>query len=259
MSSTYGTVPYIKLPENIVELKEFIKKKLGYPVVQINVTDEQFYDRIAEALLFYRDWHYDGTNRNYVKWQLTQTDIDNQYLETPAGIIGIVRILDPRTNERSKFSSVQYRLMAEINFATVFGYSMQSFKEYFLTRQRLADMDQLFRTMKGIRFNKHEKKLYIEMDWKNDVTAGDWIIAEVFAMLDPAIYKSIFSDRWLIEYATAKVKMQWGTNIKKFGGLPLAGGLSMDGQGMYEEGKDEAKELEQSIKDSSLPPLDMIG
>lgn len=266
MSKTYGTVPYIKLPTTITELKDYIKRKLGYPVVQINVTDEQFYDRIAEALLYYRDWHYDGTIRTYVKWQLTQEDIDNQYLIFPDPIIGVVRIFDPKTSERSKFSSIQYRLMAEINFATVFGYSMQSFQEYYLTRQRLADMDQLFRSAKGFRFNinssdpdTHKQQLFIEMDWINDVSVGDFIIAEVQAILDPQVYTSIFSDRWLLEYATAKVKMQWGQNIKKFGGIPLAGGLSMDGQGMYDEGKEEKEALEKWLQDSSMPPMDLIG
>lgn len=259
MSETYGTIPFIKLPTNIQELKEYIKRKLGYPVVQINVTDEQFYDRIAETFLYYRDWHYDGTVRTYVKWQLTQEDIDNQYLPLESNILGVVRIFDPKTSERSKFSSIQYRLMAEINFATVFGYSMQSFQEYYLTRQRLADMDMLFRSAKGFRYNVNEKELHIDMDWVNDVSVNDWIIAEVQAILDPQVYNSIFHDRWILEYATAKVKMQWGANIKKFGGIPLAGGLSMDGQAIYNEGKEEVETLEKWLQDSSMPPSDIIG
>ena len=265
MSETYGTVPYTKLPTTIIELKDYIKRKLGYPVVQINVTDEQLYDRISETLLYYRDWHYDGTVRTYVKWQLTQENIDNQYLPLPDPIIGIVRIFDPKTSERSKFSSIQYRLMAEINFATVFGYSMQSFQEYYLTRQRLADMDQLFRSAKGVRFNVNERdannhqKLYIEMDWINDVSVGDFIIAEVQGILDPQVHKGIFHDRWVLEHATAKVKMQWGQNIKKFGGIPLAGGLTMNGQEMYDEGKEEVEKLEEWLQSTSLPPMDLIG
>lgn len=259
MSSTIGTVPFIKLPSSIIELKEYIKRKLGYPIVQINVTDEQFYDRIAESLLFYRDWHYDGTVRTYIKWQLTQEMIDQQYLLFDVPVVDVVRIFDPKTSERSKFSSIQYRLMAEINFATVFGYSMQSFQEYYLTRQRLADMDQLFRSAKGIRFNVNEQKLYIEMDWINDVSVNDYIVAEVQLILDPAKYTSIFADRWLLEHATAKCKMQWGANIKKFGGIPLAGGMTMNGQQIYDEGKEETEALEKWLQDSSMPPMDIIG
>lgn len=261
MSATYGTLSHIKLPTSLSELKDYIKRRLGYPVVQINVTDEQIYDRIADTLLFYRDYHYNGSNRTYVKWQLTSTDISNQYLAVSGNIIGVTRILNPNlaTVSGSMFTSVEFWMRSQINFGDFFGSTQSSFIEYFLTQQRISDMDQLFKSYPGTRFNVKEGKLYIDFDWANDVKEGDWIIGECFSYLDPETYKNIFYERFILEHATAGVKMQWGANIKKFGGIQLPGGMTMDGQGIYDEGKNDRDSLEEGLLGSGMPPLDLIG
>jgi hypothetical protein len=260
MASTYGSLSNIRYPENIQELKEYIKRKLGHPVVKIDVTDEQMYDRIADTLSMYKKFHYNSTQREYVKWQLTQTDIDNKYLTTSPNITGIVRVLDPQTsNSSSMFTSVEFWLRAQINFGEFFGSTQSSFVEYFLTQQRIADMDQLFRSNPHSRFSTHEKKLFISIDWANDVKVGDWIVAECHVYLDPQTSKGILGESFVLGHSTAGVKMQWGSNLKKFAGVSLPGGLSIDGQSIYNEGFDEMKAIEESLHNDDLMLMPMIG
>ncbi len=145
MGTSYGTVPQISLPASIYELRDYIKRKLGYPVVQVNVSDDQIYDRISDTLLYYRDYHYDGTQRTYVKWQVTQENIDNGWLPVTEDIIGIVRIFNPQVTESNKYTSIRYRLMSEIFLADTFGFTMPSFTDYVMTQQTMSEIDQLFR------------------------------------------------------------------------------------------------------------------
>jgi hypothetical protein len=259
MGTSYGTVPQISLPSTIYELRDYIKRTLGYPLIQINVSDEQIYDRIGDTLQYYRDYHYDGTQRTYIKWQLTQEDIDNQYLTVADDIIGVVRIFNPMVSESNKFSSIRYRLMSEIFLADSFGLTMPNLTEYVMTQQTMAEIDQIFRGMKPIRYNRNEDKLYIDMDWSYDVQVGNYIVAEAHAVFDPQIYTSIFHERFVLDYSTALVKMQWGSNMKKFGNIQLPGGLTMEGQSMYDEGKEERDRLMEEMMNNTLPPCDMIG
>lgn len=259
MSKTYGTIPNINLPTTIYELRDYIKRRLGYPVIQINVADEHIYDRIADALQYYRDYHYDGTQRTYIKWQLTQEDIDNKYLTVSDSVIGIIRIFNPMATESSKFSSIRYRLMSEINLSDVYGYTTPSFVDYVMTQQKISEIDQIFRGLKPIRYNKNEDKLYIDMDWSYDVQVGDYIVAEAHVILDPQVYNSIFHERFVLDYATALVKMQWGEIMKKFGGIQLPGGITMEGQTIYDEGKTDKEKLEEEMLNNVLPPMDMMG
>lgn len=259
MGTSYGTVPQISLPASIYELRDYIKRKLGYPVVQVNVSDEQIYDRISDTLLYYRDYHYDGTQRTYVKWQVTEENIDNGWLPVTEDIIGIVRIFNPQVTESNKYTSIRYRLMSEIFLADTFGFTMPSFTDYVMTQQTMSEIDQLFRGLKPIRYNRNEDKLYIDMDWNYDVSVGNWIVAEAHAVFDPQLYTSIFHERFVLDYSTALVKMQWGENIKKFGNIQLPGGLTMEGQTIYDEGKNDKDKLEEEMMNMTLPPMDMIG
>ena len=259
MSSTIGTVPFIKLPTTIFELKEYIKRRLGAPVIQINIDDQQIYDRIGDALLFYQDYHWDGTIDDYCKWELTQEIIDQRFLPVSDDIIGVVRIFNPQASEYSQFTSIRYQFMSEINAHDQLVYANLSFVDYYLMQTRLSDMDQLFRGLKPVRFNRHEQKLFIEMDWAHDINIGDYIVAQIHRVLDPQIYTGIWSDRFILDYSTALVKLNWGSAIKKFSGVQLPGGIQFNGQQIYDEALAEKKELEQAIIDSGLPPMNQIG
>ena len=259
MATTYGSVPNITLPSTVVELKDYVKRRLGYPVVQINVSDEQIYDRIGDTLQFYRDYHYDGTQRTYLRWQLTETDITRKYLVVGPEVVGVSKIFNSQATESSKFTSVKYSLMSELNANDVHGATPPSYVEYVQTMQKMSEIDMMFRGLKPIRFNRNEDRLYIDMDWSYDIQPGTWIIAEAEVILDPQIYTSIFHERFVLDYATALIKMQWGENIKKFGNIQLPGGLTMEGQTIYDEGKAEKDKLEEDILTYTLPPFDLIG
>jgi len=259
MATTYGTLTNIHLPQNIMELKDYVKRRLGHPVVKIDVTDEQFYDRIADTLQFYQDFHYNGSLRTYSKWQVTPQDIVNRYLTTSPNVLGVTRILDPRSAQSSMFTSVEFWLRSQINFFDFFGSTQASFVDYFLTQQRIADMDMLFRSNPNILFSRNDHRLFIEFDWQNDIRVGDWIVAEVHTFLDPQTSKDVLNERFILAHVTASVKMQWGENLKKFGGVPLPGGLTVNGDKIWQEGKDEKETIEKEYMSMILPPLDLIG
>ena len=261
MSNPYGTLSTIKSPTSIPELIDYIKRRLGHPVVRVDVTDEQMYDRILDTLQIYRDFHYNGSQRTYIKWQVTQQDIDNKYITTNPNIIGVVRVFDPSNmnNNSSMFTNVEFWLRSQINFADFFGSTQSSFIEYFLTQQRISDMDQLFRSNPGSTFSKNEHKLFLNIDWTNAIKAGDYVVGECHTFLDPAIERSILSERFILSHATAGIKMQWGTNLKKYSGVSLPGGLSVDGQSIYSEGALEMQSLEDDLHNNDLIILPLIG
>lgn len=259
MSTSYGTVPGIKLPSSVYELRDYVKRALGYPVVQINVSDEQIYDRIGDTLQYYRDYHYDGTSRGYVKWQLTEEDIENKYLPVASNVLGISRIFNPTQTESSKFTSVEYRLMSDIYLHSTFGYTVPSFVDYVMTKQKMSELDLLFNGIHPIRFNKNENKLYLDIDWEANLSVGTWVVAEAHLILDPQVYTSIFHERFVLDYSTALVKMQWGENIKKFGNIQLPGGMTMEGQTIYDEGREERDRLRENFMDTVFPAMDRVG
>ena len=255
----YGTLAFIKMPTTLQELVTYIKQKLGAPVVKVDITEEQMYLRIMDTLLFYRDYHYDGNVRTYAKWQITEEDIANKYIVVDPFITGVTRVFDPQNSSSSMFTSVEFWMRSQMNFSDFYGTTQVSYVNYFLTQQRIADMDQLFRSNPGSMFNFNDHKLHINMDWNNDIHVGDWLCAECHMFLDPAVYGDIFHERFVLAHATAGVKEQWGENLKKFGNLPLPGGITFNGKDIFEEGKKEREELEKELISLQLPPMPQVG
>ena len=255
----YGTLPFIKMPTTIPELVDYIKKSLGHPIIKIEVTDEQFYLRIMNTLLLYRDYHYNGSLRSYVKWQVTQEDIDNQYLTVDPNIIGITRVFDPQNSSSSMFTSIEFWMRSQMNFSDFYGTTQVSYIGYFLTQQRIADLDQIFRSNPGITYNFNDGKLHINIDWGNDVIVGSWIMAECHTFLDPNTCGNIFHERFVLDHATAGVQEQWGLNLgMKFGNIPLPGGLTIQAEKIYLEGKEKREALEKDLISNQMPPLPQI-
>ena len=239
------------------EFKDYILRRLGYPVIDINVDDEQVEDRIDDALLKFRDYHYDGTEHVYLPYQVTAEDRTNKYDTLPEGIIGVTRIFDINDSYNAmNLFNIRYQL----HLNELFNISSVSVAPYVIAMRHIEFLEEVFVGKKPIRFNRHMDKLYIDMKWDEDVQVGQYIIIDCYRTVDPEAYPDVWNDPWLKQYATALVKRQWGENLKKFEGMNLPGGITFNGQKIWEEAREEVEKLDQEvINNYSLPVTDMIG
>lgn len=245
------------IPTSRQELKDYCLRRLGYPVVDINVDDEQVDDRIDDALKYYQDYHYDGTERIYLKHQITQEDKDNEYITIPEAVIGVVRVFDIGD---SLNSSNLFNIRYQIHLNDLFDFTSTTYVPYVSAMRHVEMLEEIFVGKKPIRFSRHKNQLNIEMDWKTDVLVGEFIIIEAYRILDPDTFTDVYGDRWLAKYATALIKRQWGENLKKFEGMTLPGGVTFNGQKIWEEATEEINKLEdEMISSYSLPVADMTG
>ena len=236
-------------PANKEELKEFCLRQLGYPVIQINVDDEQVNDAIELAFEYWNEFHFNGTERAYVKHVITNEDITNRYVTVSDNLIGATRVFKVGGN---KMAMNMFDLRYQLRLNDLWDLSSTSYVNYSLTMQHLATLDLIFTGETPIRFNRLTNKLYIDMDWEADVDAGEYIIVEGFVITDPDTYTRVWNDRMLKKLATAYVKKQWGTNMSKFDKMQLPGGVTMRGVDIYTEAVGDIDKIEQNIRDTYL-------
>ena len=244
------------VPTTRSDFKEYCLRKLGKPVIEINVDDDQVDDRVDEALLYYADYHFDGSEKTYYKYQVTQTDITNKYITLPENIIGAVSIfpVGQGLNTNNLFN-IRY----QIALNDLYTLTSVSMVPYYMALTHIQFLEQMLVGQKQIRYNRHTNKFYVDMDW-NIINVDDYLIIEAYMVVDPTTYSNVWGDRWLSRYATALIKQQWGSNIKKYQGMLLPGGLTFNGQQIYTEATEEIKQLEaEMITSYSLPVTDMIG
>ena len=244
------------VPTSRSEFKEYCLRKLGKPVTEINVDDDQVEDRIDEALKYYWDYHFDGTERIYYKHLITSTNISDKYITLPENVIGAVRIFsigDPMVT--NNLFDIRY----QIALNDLYTLTSVSMIPYYMMFQHIQLLEQMLVGQQPIRYNRHTDKLYVDMDW-NKVTAGNYLIVEAYQVLDPDTYTDAWGDRWLSRYATALIKKQWGSNLTKFSGLTLPGGVQFNGDKIYNDAVNEIEAMEKDMATSySLPSFDMIG
>ena len=321
------------------EFKEYCLRKLGKPVIEINVDDDQVEDRIDEALLYFADYHFDATEKVFYKYAIQENDlsyrikdvniidggigymvgdaftIDNQtgdpglggtvghvssvdnkgaitgiildsndgqyhldpkpvsvtsddgvgakinayrggYIQLPDNIIGAVTLfpIGQGLNTNNLFN-IRY----QIALNDLYTLTSVSMVPYYMALTHIQQLEQLLVGQQPIRYNRHVNRLYIDTSW-DIMNIGDFIIVEAYQVVDPDVFIKTWGDRWLARYASALIKQQWGQNLKKFQGMQLPGGLTFNGQQIYDEATEERKELEAEMTSSySLPITDMIG
>ncbi len=236
---------------------DYCLRALGSPVLSINVDPEQLEDRVDEALQYYRDYHFDGTSKTYRKHLLTASDITNEYLTMPESVTGVTRIF-PFSGSLN--SSNLFNLRYQIRLNDLHDFSSTSIAPYIMSMTHIETINEQFVGKKPIRFNRHMDRLYIDMDWSNDVSAGEYLIIDCYEVVDPETYTDVWNDRWLLRYSTALFKRQWGMNISKFAGIQLPGNITLDGTRILLEAQEELRTLEQEMISSySLPVYDMVG
>ncbi len=243
-------------PTTRVEFKEWCLRKLGKPVIEINVDQDQVEDRIDEALAYYWDYHFDGTEKAYAKYQITQTDIDNRYLLVPENVIGVVNLFPIDTGLiGSGIFSARYQFILN-NIHEFVNYNMVN---YYMSFQYLGFMEEILVGRQPIRYNRNVNRLYIDADW-DKLEVGQYVIYECYKTVDPTVYPDVWKDRWLQNYATAKIKNQWGSNLTKFSEMQLPGGVRFNGEKILTDAQEEIAKMEQEMISSySLPVHDLMG
>jgi len=243
-------------PANKEELKEFCLRQLGYPVIQINVDDVQVEDAVELAFEYWNEFHFNGTERSYVKHQITQQDKDNKFVSVSDALIGVTRVL-PVT---SGFKMNMFDLRYQLRLNDLWDLSSTSYVSYSLTMQHLRTLDLIFSGETPVRFNRLTNKLYIDWDWESDIEINEWIVIEGFVITDPVAYTSVWNDRMLKKLATAYVKKQWGANLKKFSGVQMMGGVTLNGQQIFDEAMNEITAIELQIRETyEAPPGFLVG
>jgi len=243
-------------PTSRALFKENCLRRLGKPVIDVNVDDDQVDDRITEALRYYWDYHFDGTEKLYYKHQIIAEDITNKYITLPETIIGAVNIFDVG---QSMSSNDIFNIRYQIALNDLYTLTSVSMLPYFMAIQHVQFLEQMLVGKQPIRYNRHSNKLYIDMSW-DKVSVGEYLVIEAYEVLDPDTYTDVWSDRWLLRYATCLIKEQWGNNLKVMNGIKLLGGITLNGQAIYNEAILEKEKLEKEMITSySLPNLDMIG
>lgn len=244
------------IPASREQFKQYCLRKLGAPVLKINVDEDQVDDRVDEALLYFADYHFDGTDKIYYKYALTANDIQNKFITMPDNIIGVVNLFEigDALNMNNMFN-IRY----QIALNDLYTLTNVSMVPYYMAMQNIQMLEQLLVGRQPLRYNRHVNKCYIDMDW-NIVNVNDYIILECYTVIDPNEYPKVWGDRWLQRYATCLIKIQWATSLTKFTGMKLPGGVMFNGEKMMEEALNERAALEKEmIYTYSIPVLDMIG
>ena len=270
-------------------LIDYAKRQLGFPVLEINVADEQFQDLLDDAIQIYQERHYDGIARMYLKYKITQDDIDrgqarggdstlgittttttstvglsttfnieenNNYIQMPPSVIGVNQIFKVRSDTvYDGLFNIRYQLFLN----DLYAFGSIDLLQYAMVQTKLEDITFLLNPDVRYRFNIRQDRLYIDVDWAQ-INKDDYFVIDCFRILDPDDFTKVYNDQFLKRYFTALCKRQWGQNLIKFQGVQLPGGIQLNGRQIYDDGERELAEIRAKMaSDYEMPPLDMIG
>lgn len=245
-------------PSSRQGLIDYALRKLGAPVIEINVDDDQLEDRVDEALQFYQEYHSDAIIKMYYKYQITSTDVTNEYVTLPDNITTVQRIL-PLSDENSTINMFDARY--QMHFNDIFDLRNGADVAYYSTVQSyMTTLDMIFNGAEQVRFNRHMNRLYIDTQWGTDIKEDDYIIVDCFQTIDPQTHTDVYNDMFLKRYVTALIKMQWGANLSKFDGMQLPGGVTINAQRIMDEAREEITKIEEEMQlKYEMPPMFYMG
>ena len=270
-------------------LIDYCLRRLGAPVLEINVDDDQIDDLVDDAIQYFNERHFDGVERMFLKYEIQQEDIDrgrasgtsgvgivtttanativgaattfsfyetSNFVQVPDSVVGIERVFKFDT---SSISGGMFSIKYQLFLNDLYYFNSVELLQYAMTKSYLEDIDHLLTTDKQIRFNKRQDRMYLDIDW-NAQTAGNFLIIDCYRALDPASFTQVYNDSFVKKYLTALMKRQWGQNLIKFRGVKLPGGIELNGREIYEDAERELEQLKQTMMlEHELPPLDLIG
>ena len=278
-------------PTTRLEFKNYCLRQLGAPVLEINVDDDQVDDLIDDALQLFNERHFDGVERMYLKYKVTQDDIDrgkadpttgvgivtttanstdvsgvgtmsfnwyenSNFIQVPESVIGVEKIFKFDT---SSISGGMFSIKYQLFLNDLYFFNSIELLQYSMVKTYLEDIDFLLTTDKQIRFNQRQDRLYLDVDWASE-EAGTYFVLDCYRLLDPTTFTGVWNDSFLKRYATALIKRQWGQNLIKFRGVKLPGGIEFNGREIYDDGQREIDYIREKMSSEyELPPLDLIG
>ena len=268
-------------PATRESLKQYALRALGKPVIEINADDDQLEDRLDEALQYFAQYHYDGVERTYLKYEVTQADVDriktptgdtastitknsvttawteqNNFIVVPEAVLAVTRIFPLSNRGNQNLFDIRYQLRLN----DLYDFSSTSIIHYDMVLRHLDFLDHILVGEKPIRFNQYNNKLFVDMDWKTDISVGEFLVIECFRKLDPTTFTDVYNDIYLKRYTTALFKKQWGANLSKFNGVAMIGGVSLNGQQIFSEATADIEKLEAELRTTyELNPAFMIG
>ena len=233
-------------PTTRAELITHCLRRLGEPVLEVNVDEDQIEDRVDEALQFYQEYHSDAIVKNYYKYAITAADVTNEYVTLPTSVTTVQRIfpIDSSASSNNMFSA---RYQLRLNDIYDLGF-IGSLAHYEQTQQYLSMLDMKLNGAEQVRFNRNSNRLYIDVDWSADLPAGKFIIIDCMSIIDPQTHTEVYNDLFLKRYTTALIKRQWGQNLSKFEGMQLPGGVRINGRQYLEEANAEIDKIEEEMQ-----------
>ena len=268
-------------PSSRKELLDYCLRKLGAPVLEVNVDEDQLNDRLDDALQYFYERHFDGIERVFLKHKLTANElniIQNQpayttggsssgvttaileepqnFIPLPDSVVGVNMVfkLDSSTVSGGMFNIVYQMFLNDLYYQgsiDILNYSM--------TKQYLAEINYTLTPDVQLRFNKKQHRLYLDINWAR-VSNDSYLIIDCYRIVDPSNYPAVYNDYWLKRYLSASIKKQWGQNITKFNNVVLPGGITMNGEKIYADGEKELEEIERQLRDEyELPPMGLTG
>ena len=247
-------------PNSRSTLIDYAKRRLGEPVLEINVDEDQVEDRLDEALEYFQEYHSDATKTVYLRYLITADDVTNQYIPIPSDYLFVKRVLPINGGASSSgMFSLGYQL--RLNDLAVMGKFMGDMAYYTMMQQHIAMIDQTLNGMPQVNYSQYESKLYIHGEFETqDIKEGQYIIVEGTQLVDPVANTSVYNDRFVKAYFTALVKQQWGQNLSKFEGMQLPGGVTMNGLAILEAANAEVLKLEEDMRlEHELPVEFFVG
>lgn len=313
-------------PATRQQFKDYCLRRLGHPVIEINVDDDQVEDRIDDSLQFFHDYHFDGTETIFMKHQITQADIDRKWIYCPDPIIFVKSVM-PFDDSNSSINMFDLRYQLRLN--DLYDFTSVSYVSYEITMQHISTLNLLFSGKPQFRFNRHLNKVFLDIDWTRDVQPGEYVIIECYRALQPESItlagtltgttssnvltgsastfdqeviendfivlsdgqevqikkinspteiqivgnlsanisgvtmsktgvSDVWNDRFLKQYGTAKLKYQWGSNLSKFVGIQMPGGVTLDGPRLMEEAQRELDKIEEEMQSYNVLPSEMF-
>ena len=278
-------------PTTRKELQEYCLRKLGAPVLEINVDDDQIDDLIDDTFQYFNERHFDGVEKMYMKYKITEEDINrgkakdttgvgivttsatstnisgygttvsnwyetSNFIQVPDSVIGVEKIFKFDT---SSISGGMFSIKYQLFLNDLYHFNSVELLQYAMTKTYLEDIDFLLTTDKQIRFNQRQDRLYLDIDWGAQ-QIDDWIIIECYRALDPDTFVGVYNDSFVKKYLTSLIKRQWGQNLIKFKGTKLPGGIELNGREIYDDAVQELADIKEAMStEYELPPLDFIG
>ena len=249
-------------PNSRQEMIDYCLRSLGSPVLEINVDDEQLEDRVDEALQWFRENHPDGSRRHYMSFELTQDIIDNGYVDLgDDSIQTVVRVFPINTvSQTTNFFDIKYQMM--LNDVTDLNNYAGDIAYYEQMQQHLSLLDMKLSGIPEITHDRQGNRLYFYLS-SEKLSVGDYIVAEVYGIRTPdstTEYNSLWNHKFLKEYTTTIIKRQWGTNLLKFDGMTLPGGVQINGRSIFEDANNELEQIRTRFREEEdVGPVFFVG